>query len=57
MTDELDSLSKALAYIERQRQDIRQLTYACQVLFRRNKELEDELRRSQAFSPVMDERH
>ena len=57
MTDELDSLSKALAYIERQRQDIRQLTYACQVLFRRNKELEDELRRSQTLSPVMDERH
>jgi hypothetical protein len=57
MTDELDSLPKALAYIERQRQDIRQLTYACQVLFRRNKELEDELRRSQTLSPVMDERH
>ena len=57
MTGEIDTLPRALAYIERQRQDIQQLTYACQVLFRRNKELEDELRRSQALSPVMDERH
>ena len=45
-----DALKTLLDHSLRQRQDIDQLTYACQILFRRNKELENELRRSKETS-------
>lgn len=43
-----------LAHIDRQGQDIVAITEACQGLLRRNRELENELRRSQNISPSLD---
>lgn len=45
----LFSAMKALLdHVKRQDKDIEELTQACRVLFKRNKELERELRRSKA---------
>lgn len=53
----LDSLSKEalLDRIRQQSKDIEELTLAVRVLFRRNRELEDELRRSGKSGQGLDE--
>ena len=51
-----DAMKTMLDHIAQQRKDIEELTQACRVLFRRNKELEDELRRSNQTSPRVDKR-
>jgi hypothetical protein len=45
-----DTLRTLLDHSKQQRQDIAELTHACRVLFRRNKELQNELLRSKATS-------
>lgn len=49
-----DAMKALLAHIDRQGQDIVAITEACQGLLRRNRELENELRRSQNISPSLD---
>lgn len=49
-----DALKTLLDHARAQGKDIEELTLACQVLFRRNKELEDELRRSNKAGAVLD---
>jgi len=41
-----DAMKTLLDHVHQQRKDIEELTTACRVLFRRNKELENDLRRS-----------
>jgi uncharacterized membrane protein YccC len=43
-----------LDVIERQRKDIEELTNACRALFRQNRRLQDELKRSENASPSLD---
>ena len=46
---------ESLDLIKQQRKDIEELTYACQLLMRTNKELLDELQRSNQPRPAMDQ--
>ena len=49
-----DAMRTLLAHIDQQAKDVDNLTQACRVLFRRNKELLDELSRSSQTSPGVD---
>lgn len=49
-----DTIQTLLDRIRQQSKDIEELTTACRVLFRRNKELENELRRGEKASPSVD---
>jgi hypothetical protein len=51
-----NALKTLLDQCKQQRQDIEELTQACRVLFRRNKELQDELLRSKETSRRVDSR-
>ena len=50
------TVEELLDQIKQQRKDIEELTLACRVLFRRNKELQDELLRSKETSCRVDPR-
>jgi len=50
-----DAMKTLLDHIAQQRKDIEELTTACKVLFRRNKELENDLRRSNQTGARVDE--
>ena len=50
------TVEELLDQIKQQRKDIEELTQACRVLFRRNKELQDELLRSKETSRRVDSR-
>jgi len=45
-----DAMRTLLDHVRQQNKDIEELTQACRVLFRRNKELENELQRSEKSS-------
>jgi polyhydroxyalkanoate synthesis regulator phasin len=45
-----DAMRTLLDHVRQQNKDIEELTQACRVLFRRNKELENELQRSEKTS-------
>lgn len=52
-----NALRVLLDHTRQQSKDIEELTLACRVLFRRNRELEDELRRSREVGQSLDEGH
>jgi hypothetical protein len=50
-----ETLQTLLDHVRQQSKDIEELTTACRVLFRRNKELENELRRGEKAGPSVDQ--